>query len=173
VTDAECNAALSSEVMAGVCGGASPQQGDCATLAQCCAALPAAAIPTECTQVANNGTFEACQTSLEAYMSAGYCGTDAGQPNVEMCGGGMTAIAVTVYLQSLSTVCDATVAGAITSASAPVVTFAPQDSGKFCAYVATLASGGQYAIRVTTPGHATVEKTVNIGTGCWARLHVA
>jgi hypothetical protein len=50
----------------------------CPALSSCCPNLPASEDPTECVEVANNGTDMACSTSLSMYQLAGYCPPDAG-----------------------------------------------------------------------------------------------
>jgi hypothetical protein len=77
-SDSLCQSALTDIENTGLCPSASNSGATgCSALSNCCNSLPVAENPTECMEVANNGTDEACTESLSAYASGGYCGGSA------------------------------------------------------------------------------------------------
>jgi hypothetical protein len=74
-SDSECQQALTGLQSTGVCKNlVTVGATGCAGLSACCNNLPVAENPTECMEVASNGTDQACNESLAAYAAEGYCG---------------------------------------------------------------------------------------------------
>jgi hypothetical protein len=72
--DEDCSDVLSGYQSSGVCAGGGGASG-CSGLSACCPDLPVMENPSECYTVANNGTDEACNESLQTYRESGYCGS--------------------------------------------------------------------------------------------------
>jgi hypothetical protein len=110
-TDSDCNDALVTYQGAGFCaGGGGAGSADsgatgCGALSACCPSVPVAGDPAACAMVASDGTEEACQESLEAYQTAGYCSSGDTLCKPGFCMGGPTAIPVTQGCASLASCC--------------------------------------------------------------------
>jgi hypothetical protein len=73
-SDSACQDVLSELENTGMCAGAGNGGATgCAALSACCPNLPVDQNPSECMEVASNGTVEACTESLSAYAAGGYC----------------------------------------------------------------------------------------------------
>jgi hypothetical protein len=76
-SETACQEELTGLENSGICaGGGGGEAGTgCGALSACCSSLPVDQDPTECMEVAGNGTDEACSESLSDYGKLGYCGS--------------------------------------------------------------------------------------------------